>query len=102
MPNHWQSNILDEQYKLDVACIVGKLNSYTQHPYKDHLTAIDRLVKYLRDTIDSRFNYTVLHLCQNSTIRVQFQDKMKLNPLVVIYLPLMEELCLENYLNECV
>lgn len=33
-------------------------------------------------------------------MRIQFEDKMKSNPLVVLYLPLIEELCLENLRNK--
>lgn len=29
-------------------------------------------------------------------MQIQFQDKIKSNPLVVVYLPLIEGLCLEN------
>ena len=42
----------------DIAYAVGKLSRYTQNPSKDHWTAIDRLTRYLRGTIDYGLNYS--------------------------------------------
>ena len=42
----------------NMAYAVGRLSRYTQNPSKDHWTAIDRLARYLRGTIDYGLNYS--------------------------------------------
>lgn len=46
-----QPDILDKQYDLDIARVVEGLSN-------NNLITVDRLVKYLRGTINSRFNYS--------------------------------------------
>lgn len=41
----------------DIAYAVGRLSRYTQNPNKDHWIALERVVKYLKGTIDYRVKY---------------------------------------------
>lgn len=75
------------------------MNSYTQNPSKEW-TAINRPVKYFIGTINSGLDYiSSPSVLEGIMIRIGFEDQMKSNLLKVIYLPLVEELCLENLLN---
>ncbi|GJV55694.1 zinc finger, CCHC-type containing protein [Tanacetum coccineum] len=42
----------------DIAFAVGKLSRYTSNPYTEHWQAIQRVLKYLKKTIDYRLMYT--------------------------------------------
>ncbi|GJU13720.1 hypothetical protein Tco_1136116 [Tanacetum coccineum] len=42
----------------DIAFVVGKLSRYTSNPGTQHWQAIQRLLKYLKKTIDYRLTYT--------------------------------------------
>nr|GEV90079.1 zinc finger, CCHC-type [Tanacetum cinerariifolium] len=42
----------------DIAFVVGKLSSYTSNPGTQHWQAIQRVLKYLKKTIDYRLTYT--------------------------------------------
>ena len=41
----------------DIAFAVSRLSRFTHNPSKDHWTAVDRLAKYLRGTIDYELEY---------------------------------------------
>ena len=41
----------------DIAYVVGRLSRYTQNPNKDHWTALERVFKYLRGTLDCSLYY---------------------------------------------
>lgn len=43
--------------QVNVTYDIGKLSSYALNPTKDHLTVINRLLKYLRGIIDFGLNY---------------------------------------------
>nr|GEY14298.1 zinc finger, CCHC-type [Tanacetum cinerariifolium] len=44
--------------RLDIAFAVGKLSRYTSNPSTQHWQAIQRVLKYLKKTIDYRLTYT--------------------------------------------
>ncbi|GJS03850.1 hypothetical protein Tco_0320358 [Tanacetum coccineum] len=48
--------------KPDIAFLVGKLSRYTSNPGTQHWQAIQRVLKYLKKTMDYRLTYTGYHL----------------------------------------
>nr|GEY55643.1 zinc finger, CCHC-type [Tanacetum cinerariifolium] len=59
-PKHWHQNF-DEvvlSNRPDIAFVVGKLSTYTSNPSTLHWQAIQRVLKYLKKTIDYRLIYT--------------------------------------------
>ncbi|GKB36487.1 hypothetical protein Tco_0881429 [Tanacetum coccineum] len=42
----------------DIAFVVGKLSRYTSNPGTQHWQAIQRVLKYLKKTMDYRLTYT--------------------------------------------
>ncbi|XP_072064303.1 secreted RxLR effector protein 161-like [Arachis hypogaea] len=48
----------------DIAYAVGRLSRYTSNPSKDHWHAVQRILKYLKDTI----NYTLLYSGEPSVL----------------------------------
>nr|GEW62600.1 zinc finger, CCHC-type [Tanacetum cinerariifolium] len=54
----WLLNVRHDLYKPGIAFVVGKLSKYTNTPSTRHWQLIQRVLKYLKKTMDYRLTYT--------------------------------------------
>ncbi|GJX02615.1 zinc finger, CCHC-type containing protein [Tanacetum coccineum] len=54
----WLLNVCHDLYQPDIAFVVGKLSRYTSNPGTQHWQAIQRVLKYLKKTMDYRLMYS--------------------------------------------
>ena len=64
---------------------------YSQNPNQDRWTTITRVARYLRGTIDYELNLVDLYQYLNGIVmQIGSPSQMSSNPLVVLFLPLVE------------